>query len=77
MKKLLQHDVIQKRVLFTAWHQTSRCKLKREKSVLMLQLFVKFRFDLIYTKSFFEFKINWVAGRIQNTKARREVFVLT
>ena len=37
MKKLLQHDVIQKRVLFTAWHQTSRCKLKREKSVVMLQ----------------------------------------
>ena len=54
MKKLL-HDVIQKRVLFTASHQTSRCKLKREKSVVMLQLFVKFRFDLIYMKSFFEF----------------------
>ena len=57
MKELLQHDVIQKRVLITAWHQTSiaRCKLKREKSVVMLQLFVKFRFDLIYIKSFFEF----------------------
>ena len=41
MKKLLQHDVIQKRVLFTAWDQTSRCKLKREKSVVMLQLFVR------------------------------------
>ena len=25
--------------------QTSKCKLKREKSVVMLQLFVKFRFD--------------------------------
>ena len=55
MKELLQHDVIQKRVLFTVWHQTSRCKLKREKSVVMLQLFAKFRFDLIYMKSFFEF----------------------
>ena len=55
MKKLLQHDVIQKRVLFTAWHQASRCKLKREKSVVMLQLFVKFQFDLIYIKSFVEF----------------------
>ena len=55
MKKVLQHDVIQKRVLITALHQTSRCKLKREKSVVMLQLFVKFRFDLIYIKGFFQF----------------------